>query len=114
MDTVRARFFWRGGDTEKFKYHMVKWENVCLPKDFRGLGIINTILLNEALILKWAWRLQNLEDDDMCGQLLKAKYFANKPFIRSNSNDGSQFWTGVQAVRWKLKWGAINHINNGC
>jgi hypothetical protein len=42
MDTVRARFFWRGCDTKKFKYHMVKWENVCLPKDFGGLGIINT------------------------------------------------------------------------
>jgi hypothetical protein len=42
MDTVRARFFWRGCDTKKFKYHMVKWENVCLLKDFGGLGIINT------------------------------------------------------------------------
>jgi hypothetical protein len=46
------------GDPEKFKYHMMKWENVCLPKDFGGLGITNTRLLN-ALILKWAWRLQN-------------------------------------------------------
>jgi hypothetical protein len=60
MDTVRSRFFWRG-DLKKFKYHMVKWENVCLPKDFGGLGIINTRILNEALILKWAWRLHKLE-----------------------------------------------------
>jgi hypothetical protein len=75
---------------------MVKWENVCLPKDFGGLGIINTRMLNEALILKWDWRLQNLEDDDMCGHLLKDKYFLNKPFIRSNSNRGSKFWTGCR------------------
>jgi hypothetical protein len=38
---------------EKFKYHMVKWEKVCLSKDFGGLGIINTRRLNEALLLKW-------------------------------------------------------------
>jgi hypothetical protein len=36
MDTVRSRFFWRGGGLKIFKYHMVKWENVCLPKDFGG------------------------------------------------------------------------------
>jgi hypothetical protein len=41
MDTVKAKFFWRG-DVEKFKYHMVKWDNVRLPKDYGGLGIINT------------------------------------------------------------------------
>jgi hypothetical protein len=113
MDMVRSKFFWRGGDIEKFKYHMVKWENVCLPKDFGGLGIINTRLLNEALILKWAWRLQNLEDNDICGHLLKTKYFPNKPFAVSKPANGSQFWVGVQNVRWKLKWGA-NSFLGGC
>ena len=35
MDVVRTQFFWRG-DSDKFKYHMVKWEHTCLPKDFGG------------------------------------------------------------------------------
>lgn len=43
MDTIRSQFFLRG-DPSQFKYHMVKWENVCLPKDFGGLGILNTRL----------------------------------------------------------------------
>jgi hypothetical protein len=63
-----------------------------LTKGLWGLGIINTRLLNEALILKWAWRLHKLEGDDLCCQLLKAKYFPNKPFVRSNAtahNSGS-------------------------
>jgi hypothetical protein len=37
MDIIRSKIFW-GGDEEKFKYHMVKWENICLPKDFWGGG----------------------------------------------------------------------------
>ena len=41
MDSIRSKFFWRG-DVEKFKYHMVKWEKACVPKDFGGLGITNT------------------------------------------------------------------------
>ena len=32
MDAIRAKFFCRG-DADKFKYHMVKWERVCVPKE---------------------------------------------------------------------------------
>lgn len=51
MDTVRPHFFWRGA-SDKFKYHMVGQEGLCLPKDFGGLGIVNTRFMNEALLLK--------------------------------------------------------------
>jgi hypothetical protein len=30
------------GDPDKFKYHMMNWDNVCVPKEFGGLGITNT------------------------------------------------------------------------
>ena len=42
-----------GGDIDKFKYHMVKWEKVCVAEDFGDLGIMNTRKLNEALLMKW-------------------------------------------------------------
>jgi hypothetical protein len=35
MDSIRAKFF-RRGDIDKFKYHMIKWENVCLPRELGG------------------------------------------------------------------------------
>jgi hypothetical protein len=82
-------------------------------KDFGGLGIINTRHLNEALILKWDWRLQNLDGEDMCCQLLKAKYFPHKSFARSNNKTGSQFWMGVNKVRENLKWGCAIQITSG-
>jgi hypothetical protein len=56
MDSVRARFFWRGAGKE-VKYHMMKWHAVCRPKDLGGLGIINTWVLNECLMIKWIWKL---------------------------------------------------------
>ena len=78
MDTIRSQFFWRG-DCDKFKYHMINWENVCLPKDFGGAGIVNTRILNDAFLVKWA-RLYRDEEDDICCQFLRAKYLRNKPF----------------------------------
>jgi hypothetical protein len=51
FDRHLARFFWEGiGDKRKF--HWVNWPEVCQPKDQGGLGIINTRLLNIALMKK--------------------------------------------------------------
>jgi hypothetical protein len=55
MDSIRAKFFWRGA-SEEFKYHMVRWGAVCRPRDLGGLGIVNTRILNECLMVKWIWK----------------------------------------------------------
>ena len=112
MDTIRSQFFWRG-DVEKFKYHMVKWEHACLPKDFGGLGILNTRLLNVALLLKWVWRLYNGEANDPCCQLLKAKYLCRCTFALAKNRQGSQFWKGLLKIKDKFKWGATFKLGNG-
>jgi hypothetical protein len=52
MDTHRVRFFCEGTDNRR-KHHMVDWPTVCKPKEFGGLGILNTRLMNLALMLKW-------------------------------------------------------------
>jgi hypothetical protein len=52
MDSVRAKIFWRGAVSD-FKYHTVKWSTVYRPREFGGLGILNTQVLNECLMVKW-------------------------------------------------------------
>jgi hypothetical protein len=52
MDSVRAKFFWRRAGGE-FKYHMIKWPALCRPKEFGGLGILNSQIFNECLMTKW-------------------------------------------------------------
>ena len=52
MDSIKSNVFWQGAN-DKSKYHMVKREQLCIPKDFGGLGIMNTKIMSEALVGKW-------------------------------------------------------------
>ena len=81
---------------------MVKWDNVCLPRDFGGLGIINTMIMNAVLLTKWIWRIQVNDPEDFCIQLLRRKYLNNKVFYNSNVKGGSQFWAGLHEVKDNL------------
>jgi hypothetical protein len=56
MDGIRANFLWQGADG-KFKYHMAKFEMISRPKDQGGLGIINTRIMNDCLLVKWIWKI---------------------------------------------------------
>lgn len=38
MDAARSKFYWQGTG-EKRKYHMIKWEALCRPKEFWGYGL---------------------------------------------------------------------------
>lgn len=56
MDSIRGDFFWQGAGGN-FKYHMVKWDAISRPKEFGGLGIINTRIMNDCLLTKWIWKI---------------------------------------------------------
>jgi hypothetical protein len=61
MNKSRSHFFWEWVGTKR-KYHMVDWATFCKPREFGGLGVLNTKFMNIALMLKWAWKLyQNAE-----------------------------------------------------
>ena len=70
MDSIRSNFFWQRAK-DKSKYHMVKWDQLCIPKDFGSLGIMNTRTMNEALLSRWVWRMLKADIEDICYNLLK-------------------------------------------
>lgn len=45
LDRVRSIFFW-AKENQKQKYHMVRWEHICQPKELGVLGVINTKIMN--------------------------------------------------------------------
>jgi hypothetical protein len=41
------------GRPPTFKYHMAKWKWLATPKEFGGLGIIDTRRMNDCPLVKW-------------------------------------------------------------
>jgi hypothetical protein len=48
---LEGGFFGREAPT--FKYHMAKWKWLATPKEFGGLGIIDTRRMNDCPLVKW-------------------------------------------------------------
>lgn len=60
MDSVRGRFYWQGMQKKKKKYHMMSWRAMSRPKDFGGLGFLETRKMNISLLAKWIFKLEHL------------------------------------------------------
>jgi hypothetical protein len=76
------------------KYHLVKWEIVCMPQDQVGLGVVDLRVMNFCLMCKWLWKLETT--DGLWQNLIRAKYLKDKPLSQCVGKPGdSHFWQGV-------------------
>ncbi|KAJ4762686.1 RNA-directed DNA polymerase (Reverse transcriptase) [Rhynchospora pubera] len=57
VDKERSRFLWGSNMVGKQKVHLMAWNRICLPKAVGGLGIKELQLQNQALLLRWIWKL---------------------------------------------------------
>ena len=63
----------RGGIATSRKPHLVRWDKVCLGKEWGGLGLRTLALMNEALLGKWIWRFAS-EQGSFWRPLICIKY----------------------------------------
>ncbi|XP_026459145.1 uncharacterized protein LOC113359779 [Papaver somniferum] len=78
LDTLQRKFWW--GYKSNRGLNLIGWHNMCISKDFGGLGFRDLEMLNHALLTKIAWRIcQN--SDHLLTRLLKAKYFKKEDFL---------------------------------
>nr|AAM08499.1 Putative retroelement [Oryza sativa Japonica Group] len=110
MNSIRSRFFWEGLEMKR-KYHMVRWEALCRPKDFGGLGFSNTRVMNIALLSKWIIKLES-GCNDACCKLLRNKYMQEGGFFQSNARGASQFWKGLYEIKKWLSLGSAYELGN--
>jgi hypothetical protein len=111
MDMPRARFFWEGVGESK-KYHMVKWEKMCRPKEFGGMDFADTRVRNICLLSKWIYKLESGSNDLSC-QILRSKYMGGGGFYHSSGTSGSQFWKSLHKIKHWFKMGSIYMVGNG-
>jgi hypothetical protein len=51
-------------------------------------------LLNEALLVKWAWRIYNHQEGDACCKLIEEKYLTRRPFSIAKNRGALSFGRG--------------------
>ena len=98
FDKHRGAFYWNAADNKR-KYRMVRWDIICRPKAKGGLGIINTRVMNNCLMIKWWWKIMTLEELPPWLSILKAKYFPSSSPMFAPAAGGSQFWHQLVKVR---------------
>ncbi|KAE8809708.1 hypothetical protein D1007_13596 [Hordeum vulgare] len=111
FDKELTRFFWQARNGRP-KYHMVKWADICVPKDRGGLGIPVSRRMYVALMLRWVWRILQ-GDGGLWLQLIEAKYLRRRPLLACSLAKGSQFWKSIQSIKHEIRLGLRVSVGNG-
>lgn len=90
---------------------MVKWEALATPKDFGGLGFVDTRSMNTVLLAKWCYKLDRGEDN-LALKVLRNKYLQGNSICQSNVSGGSQFWQGLMNAREWYERGSKWSVGN--
>uniref|UniRef100_A0A452XT81 Reverse transcriptase zinc-binding domain-containing protein n=1 Tax=Aegilops tauschii subsp. strangulata TaxID=200361 RepID=A0A452XT81_AEGTS len=109
--TVQGRFFW-DGEGDKQKYHMVRWSEICKPRDQGGLGIMSSKRMNIALPTKWLWRIANGEGG-LWLHTIQQKYLRGQPLAFCQRSGGSQFWQSIIQLLPVLRVGTSIVVGSG-
>jgi ribonuclease HI len=101
LESKLRNFLWKDCEDDK-KLALIKWDNICKPKELGGLGIKNLQWQNEALGAKLIWRLFK-ERNQKWARILYNKYLnAEDPlsiFRMRNLPKGSVSWNFMSKCR---------------
>lgn len=91
---------------------MVKWSEICGPKNQGGLGVLDLEIMNKALLGKWLWKLEN--EEGIWQEYLRNKYLKGKILRQKEVRVGdSQFWHGMMKVKNEFFECCYKKIGNG-
>ena len=88
----QSRFFW-AGKGDKQKDNMVKWPEICKPKD-QGARGHSSKQMNITLMSKWHRRIET-GDGGLWLDIIRAKYLRGQLPAFAPRAGGSQFWQSI-------------------
>lgn len=89
IDKIRRQFLWQGTQSKR-KYALMCWQELCIAKQFGGMGILDLHHMNCALLLKWWWRFKDPTYSNLWKSILQANLQTTIP--------PSPFWKEVQQL----------------
>jgi hypothetical protein len=111
LDKYRKHCLWRGSDFNAKKPCKAAWSSVCLPKSEGGLGVINTSVHNDSLLLKFLSKFYNRADIPWVN-LVWENYYQNGK-LPGQQNKGSFWWRDIIKLINLFKGVAISKVQEG-
>ena len=91
----------------------MKWERMCKPKDFGGMGFKQIHIFNVAMLGKQVWKLLT-SPTSLVGKVLKARYFPRSSILDANLGFNPSFiWRSIMAAKDVVIRGRRIQIGNG-
>ncbi|KAF8406683.1 hypothetical protein HHK36_008774 [Tetracentron sinense] len=94
IDSILSTFFW-GVSAGHPKRKWRSWSHLCKPTNEGGLNLRNSLEVQRALHMKFAWRL--MSGESLWNKFFQAKY-VKKGHVALASDNGSRFWKSVMGV----------------
>jgi len=113
---LQRNFLWNSAATNR-KWALVKWSNVCMPKEKGGIGLRDPEKSNSIMNAKIWWQWITCPDKPW-GQIWTAKYAGNRPqeelihFIPTEK--GSAIWNAAKQHYQLIQKHSFWEIRNGC
>lgn len=98
IEEIIRNFLW-GTTKEVWRYHLLSWDQICLPKEWGGLGIRRIKIMNQALLSKWLWRFT--EDDGSLWQRVIGEKYGRGSWgrIKVLPTHSVSLWKGIETLR---------------
>lgn len=112
IEKIFRQFLWKGPDLGKGGAK-VAWDEVCLPKDERGLGIRRLQDCNKAAMLKHIWLLFSDKEALWC-RWVHSTFLKNKNFwVATKPTSGSWAWKSLLILRRDFRMAFYWKIGDG-
>lgn len=92
-------FWWCSGNSNNKGVKWISWEGMSSAKCQGGLGVRSLHGFNIVLLGKHCWKFMH-HPQSLVSRVFKARYYADKHFLKSNKGIGSSFiWTGIHIAK---------------
>jgi hypothetical protein len=102
IESLLINFFWGGGEDLR-KTSWVSWKNICLRREYGGLGVRQLREFNMALLGKWCWRML-VDRRGLWFRVLAARYGVYQGRLRGGGRRGSSWWREMESIRDGAGW----------
>ncbi|KAH9792007.1 putative reverse transcriptase/RNA-dependent DNA polymerase [Citrus sinensis] len=113
LEIMMNSFWWGSKRNGGGGINWMKWERMCKPKDFGGMGFKQIHIFNVAMLGKQVWKLLT-SPTSLVAKVLKARYFPRSSILDANLGFNPSFiWRSIMAAKDVVIRGRRIQIGNG-